>query len=94
MLKINVFYIFRRLGSVSAAVQRLCTLSTWALYSEYMAFVLRVHGPCTLACRSAFRRLWFRAGVAKGDFYVEKPAKYFVVSVSLLNFVGRMKLNC
>ena len=27
-------------------VQRLCTLSTWALYSEYMAFVLAVHGPC------------------------------------------------
>ena len=30
-------------------VHGFCTPSTWALYSEYMTLVLRVHGSCTVA---------------------------------------------
>ena len=56
---------FRRKCVLSAAVHGLCTPSTWALYSEYMAFVLSVHGLCTGSVR--FPQLCFFRFLALSD---------------------------
>ena len=48
-------------------VQDLCTVSTWALYSEYMGFVLEVHEPCT-EDKPSLRLCLLKISTAKHDY--------------------------